>query len=89
MKVQARAFERRWWILTVLCVVPRRLEEGQEIRLHKPELELALGQPVTFPLYTSTVRARDKASSADRMSSLTASGASLAEFTPPAIPTSI
>jgi molecular chaperone DnaK (HSP70) len=47
--------------LTVLCVVPRRLEEGQEIRLEKPELELALGQPVTFPLYTSTVRADEKA----------------------------
>lgn len=47
--------------LTVLCVVPRRLEEGQEIRLTKPELELALGQPVSFPLYTSTVRGEDKA----------------------------
>ncbi|MBL8793663.1 MAG: Hsp70 family protein [Planctomycetia bacterium] len=46
--------------LTVVCVVPRRLEEGQEIVLQKPELELALGQPVSFPLYTSTVRADDK-----------------------------
>lgn len=45
----------------VLCVVPRRLEEGQEIALPKPELELALGQPVLFPLFTSTVRGRDKA----------------------------
>lgn len=47
--------------VTLLCVVPQRLEEGQEIVLDKPELELALGQPVTFPLYTSTVRADDKA----------------------------
>jgi len=47
--------------LTLLCVVPQRLEEGQEIVLEKPELELALGQPVTFPLYTSTVRSDDKA----------------------------
>jgi molecular chaperone DnaK (HSP70) len=47
--------------LTLLCVVPQRLEEGQEIVLDKPELELALGQPVTFPLYTSTVRGDDKA----------------------------
>lgn len=47
--------------LAVVCVVPRRLEEGQEITLEKPELELALGQPVSFPLYTSTVRADDKA----------------------------
>jgi hypothetical protein len=46
--------------LTLLCVVPRRLQEGEEIRLPKPELELALGQPVLFPLYTSTVRGDDK-----------------------------
>lgn len=47
--------------LTVICVVPQHLEEGQEIVLDKPELELALGQPVTFPLFTSTVRGDDKA----------------------------
>jgi len=45
---------------SVLCVVPRRLEEGEEISLPKPELELALGQPVLFPLFTSTVRGDDK-----------------------------
>jgi hypothetical protein len=45
----------------VLCVVPQHLEEGQEIALPQPELELALGQPVVFPLYTSTVRGDDKA----------------------------
>jgi molecular chaperone DnaK (HSP70) len=45
---------------TVLCVVPQRLEEGQEIALPKPELELAIGQPVLFPLYTSTVRGQDR-----------------------------
>lgn len=47
--------------LNVLCVVPQHLEEGQEIVLQKPELELALGQPVLFPLFTSTVRADDHA----------------------------
>jgi molecular chaperone DnaK (HSP70) len=47
--------------LTVVCVVPQHMEEGQDIVLDKPELELALGQPVTFPLYTSTVRGDDKA----------------------------
>jgi hypothetical protein len=47
---------------TVLCVVPQRLEEGQEIALPKPELELAIGQPVLFPLYTSTVRGQDRPS---------------------------
>ena len=46
--------------VSVLCVVPRRLQEGEEIRLAEPELELALGQPVLFPLYTSTVRGDDK-----------------------------
>jgi uncharacterized protein YjeT (DUF2065 family) len=45
--------------LSVLCVVPRRLQEGEEVRLPQPELELALGQPVLFPLYTSTVRGDD------------------------------
>src|SRR5690606_32026416 len=46
---------------TVLCVVPQHLEEGEEIKLQKPELELALGQPVLFPFYTSTVRSDDRA----------------------------
>jgi hypothetical protein len=46
---------------TVVCVVPQHLEEGQEVSLPKPELELALGQPVLFPLFTSTVRSDDKA----------------------------
>jgi hypothetical protein len=45
----------------VVCVVPQHLEEGQEVELPRPELELALGQPVAFPLYTSTVRGDDKA----------------------------
>src|SRR5262249_37071078 len=47
--------------ILVLCVVPQHLEEGEEIALEKPELELALGQPVVFPLYTSTVRGDDHA----------------------------
>src|SRR5207244_701803 len=34
---------------------------GEEIVLKQPELELALGQPVLFPLYTSTVRSDDQA----------------------------
>jgi hypothetical protein len=44
----------------MVCVVPQHMEEGQDIVLDKPELELALGQPVMFPLYTSTVRSDDK-----------------------------
>ncbi|MFN4260434.1 MAG: Hsp70 family protein [Gemmataceae bacterium] len=46
---------------TVVCVVPHGMEEGSEIVLDKPELELALGQPVLFPLATSTVRFHDHA----------------------------
>ncbi len=52
----------------VVCVVPQHLEEGQEITLSKPELELALGQPVVFPLYTSTVRGGDRAGDVLRLS---------------------
>jgi hypothetical protein len=54
--------------LTVVCVVPQQLEEGQEVVLAKPELELALGQPVQFPLYTSTVRGGDRAGDVLRVS---------------------
>ncbi|VTT96903.1 Molecular chaperone OS=Singulisphaera acidiphila (strain ATCC BAA-1392 / DSM 18658 / VKM B-2454 / MOB10) GN=Sinac_3051 PE=3 SV=1: HSP70: DUF3731 [Gemmataceae bacterium] len=45
----------------VLCVVPRRMQEGDEVKMSAPVLDLALGQPVLFPLYTSTVRGDDKA----------------------------
>jgi molecular chaperone DnaK (HSP70) len=47
--------------ITLLCIVPQHLEEGKEITTVEPELELALGQPVIFPLYTSTVRGDDRA----------------------------
>jgi hypothetical protein len=47
--------------VTLLCVIPQHLEEGHDIHLDQPELELALGQPVVFPLYSSTVRAFDRA----------------------------
>ncbi|MFO0851064.1 MAG: Hsp70 family protein [Gemmataceae bacterium] len=46
--------------LSVVCVVPRRLAEGEEVAIPRPELELQIGQPVLFPLYTSTVRGDDK-----------------------------
>jgi hypothetical protein len=46
--------------IPVLCVVPRRMEEGTEIRIPHPVLELTLGQPVLFPLYSSTVRGEDQ-----------------------------
>jgi hypothetical protein len=46
--------------LRVLCVAPQGLEEGAGVELREPVLELALGQPVQFPLFTSTVRSEDK-----------------------------
>lgn len=45
----------------MLCVVPQHMEEAQTIELKEPVLELSLGQPVQFPLYTSTVREKDQA----------------------------
>ncbi|MGL4420768.1 MAG: Hsp70 family protein [Gemmataceae bacterium] len=44
----------------VLCIVPRQLAEGHELQIPKPELLLAIGEPVSFPLYTSTVRGDDQ-----------------------------
>ncbi len=52
----------------VLCVVPRRMQEGEEVHMPAPVLELALGEPVLFPLYTSTVRGDDKPGQVLRLS---------------------
>jgi len=46
--------------LAVVCVVPRRLAEGQEVTIPEPVFQLALGEPVLFPVYSSTVRGDDK-----------------------------
>ncbi len=46
--------------LSVVCVVPRHLQEGEEVTIPAPVFELALGRPVLFPLFTSTVRGDDK-----------------------------
>src|SRR5262249_36163348 len=66
--IEAQSEAARDRDVTVVCVVPQRLEEGREIALEKPELELALGQPVAFPLYTSTVRGDDRAGDVLRLS---------------------
>jgi len=54
--------------LDVLCVVPRRMQEGDEVKMSEPVLQLALGEPVLFPLYTSTVRGDDKPGQVLRLS---------------------
>jgi hypothetical protein len=48
--------ERPDHTVPVVCVVPRHLQEGEEVAIPKPELELQIGQPVLFPLFTATVR---------------------------------
>ncbi len=44
-----------------VCLMPRGTEEGQEIRLEKPELELLANTPVAFRLYSSLSRTEDAA----------------------------
>ncbi|HEX3682503.1 MAG TPA: Hsp70 family protein [Bryobacteraceae bacterium] len=44
-----------------VCLVPRGTEEGQEIRLAQPELQLVANTPVAFRLYSSLSRTEDAA----------------------------
>jgi hypothetical protein len=47
----------------MLCVVPQGLAEGETITIDEPPLELQIGEPVAFPLYSSTVRPKDRGGS--------------------------
>ena len=47
--------------LKTVCLVPRGTEEGQEIKLAEPQLELLANTPVAFRLYSSLSRTEDKA----------------------------
>ncbi|MEW5802744.1 MAG: Hsp70 family protein [bacterium] len=44
-----------------LCLVPRKMEEGQEVEIKDKEFVLLIGEPVSFPLYTSSTRLLDQA----------------------------
>lgn len=44
-----------------ICVLPQKAEEGIEIAINRPVLNLAVGIPVRFQLYSSTVRPKDTA----------------------------
>lgn len=44
---------------SVVCVIPHGLQEGESVALDSVPLELQLGQPVGFPLFSSTVRTHD------------------------------
>ncbi|MDR3636635.1 MAG: hsp70 family protein, partial [Isosphaeraceae bacterium] len=52
---QAENTDRPW-----LCVVPRDAQEGDEIALDQRDFDLLMGQPVSFPLASSSVRPDDK-----------------------------
>ncbi len=43
-----------------LCVVPRDSQEGEEITIAGRDFDLLMGQPVVFPLASSSVRPDDK-----------------------------
>lgn len=47
--------------IRTVCLVPRGTEEGQEIRLAQPELQLIANTPVAFRLYSSLSRTEDVA----------------------------
>ncbi len=51
---QAEASDKPW-----LCVVPRDAQEGDEITIDRHDFDLLMGQPVAFPLASSSVRPRD------------------------------
>ncbi len=44
-----------------VCLMPRGAEEGQEIKLEQPELQLLANTPVAFRLYSSLSRTEDSA----------------------------
>ncbi|WP_406695348.1 Hsp70 family protein [Singulisphaera sp. Ch08] len=52
---QAETVDRPW-----LCVVPRDAQEGDEITIDHRDFDLLMGQPVAFPLASSSVRPDDK-----------------------------
>ena len=47
--------------IRAVCLMPRGAEEGQEITLEKPELQLLANTPVAFRLYSSLSRTEDTA----------------------------
>ncbi len=47
--------------IKAVCLMPRGTEEGAEIKLAQPELQLVANTPVAFRLYSSLSRTEDKA----------------------------
>lgn len=46
-----------------LCLVRHGMEEGEEVHLAEPEFAVLANQPVSFPLYASSIRTGDQAGS--------------------------
>jgi molecular chaperone DnaK (HSP70) len=53
--IETGSAEKPW-----LCVVPRDAQEGQEIAVAGHDFDLLMGQPVAFPLASSSVRPDDQ-----------------------------
>ncbi len=47
--------------VTTLCLVQRGMQEGDEVEIGDPPLELITNRPVSFPLYASSTRLGDRA----------------------------
>jgi hypothetical protein len=47
--------------IRAVCLMPRGSEEGQEIKLEQPELQVLANTPVAFRLYSSLSRTEDRA----------------------------
>lgn len=62
--------------LRSVCLVPRGTEEGEEIKVDQPDLQLVANKPVAFRLYSSLTRTEDKAGD-------------VVEFDPPEDPTDL
>src|SRR5581483_3874950 len=45
--------------VNALCLVRHGMEEGEEVHLSGPEFEVLANQPVSFPLYASSIRMGD------------------------------
>ena len=54
--LETKAADKPW-----LCVVPRDAQEGEEISIKGHDFDLLMGQPVLFPLASSSVRPDDRA----------------------------
>ncbi len=53
--LETKAADKPW-----LCVVPRDAQEGEEIAIKGHDFDLLMGQPVLFPLASSSVRPDDR-----------------------------